>query len=239
MSAAEQSSQNQNSGSSELKKRLGGDLLAFAAGIYMASTSNWDTGNLIWGLWLSSLVVGYCMLGWYLARAFWLEVSQPEASFSFGVPISRWLTRALAVAIMIFFISFFSVHFSGFHFIHSIFVNFFFPIDPSLADEIPTSEDYWLVVEQVWLFVPLALWAERDAFFRKAEPLLKLREGYGEEMMAPYRQVIRLHLLIFFFAFAMWLQLPPWLIYTVVYFVYFFPWKAVKQAMRPTPQLSS
>jgi len=51
------------------------------------------------------------------------------------------------------------------------------------------------------------------------------KSGLGGGMMAPYKNVIRLHLLIFFFAGAHFLKLDSFLVYAVVYAVYFFPWR--------------
>jgi hypothetical protein len=43
--------------------------------------------------------------------------------------------------------------------------------------------------------------------------------------MEPYKNVVRLHLLIFFFAFAHFAHLESFVVYAVVYAVYFFPWR--------------
>lgn len=48
-------------------------------------------------------------------------------------------------------------------------------------------------------------------------------------LMAPYKNVIRLHLLIFFFAFAHFARLDNFLAYAVVSAVYFFPWRLLKR----------
>jgi hypothetical protein len=42
----------------------------------------------------------------------------------------------------------------------------------------------------------------------------------------PYLNVIRMHLLIFFFALCHFLKVDSFMVYAVVYSVYFFPWKA-------------
>ncbi len=44
-------------------------------------------------------------------------------------------------------------------------------------------------------------------------------------MTRPYRNVMRMHLLIFFFAFAHAIELNSFAVYALVYFVYFFPWR--------------
>ena len=40
------------------------DALAFATGLAMAWYFQWQTRDLVWSLWLSSLLVGYAMIVW-------------------------------------------------------------------------------------------------------------------------------------------------------------------------------
>ena len=49
-----------------------------------------------------------------------------------------------------------------------------------------------------------------------------------DAMSRPYVNVIRMHLLIFFFAFCHALKLDNFLVYAVVYSVYFFPWSELR-----------
>ena len=51
----------------------------------------------------------------------------------------------------------------------------------------------------------------------------------NSSMMAPYKNVIRMHLLIFFFAAAHFARLDNFLVYAVVYAAYFFPWRLLKR----------
>ena len=51
---------------------------------------------------------------------------------------------------------------------------------------------------------------------------MKLRDPFTR----PYLNVIRMHLLIFFFGACHVLHLESFLIYAAVYAVYFFPWNA-------------
>jgi len=48
--------------------------------------------------------------------------------------------------------------------------------------------------------------------------------------MVAYTNVIRMHLLIFFFFFAHFARLENFAVYAVVYAVYFFPWRLVRGA---------
>jgi len=59
----------------------------------------------------------------------------------------------------------------------------------------------------------------------KSGGIKKLAAGaFGQ----PYINVIRMHMLIFFFAFADFIHIDSFIVYAVVCLVYFFPWKALK-----------
>jgi hypothetical protein len=56
----------------------------------------------------------------------------------------------------------------------------------------------------------------------------KARQSLGSVLLfRPYLNVVRLHLLIFFFAAAHLVRLDGFAVYAVVYAVYFFPWRLV------------
>ena len=228
------------------------DALAFVAGLGMAWWFHWETRDLVWSLWLSSLVIGYAMIVWSIFGTGWLiawkaarEPAEPQPQASTG--------KAAAVgAIMLggglFLLAFFTVHFGGFHFVHSVFLNSFFPIDPNSTHSFPGWAIYREVFLRYWWFLPAAAIAERAAFRFGPEESAALPDtavtveaitvrkvrlahaGLGGGMMAPYKNVIRLHLLIFFFAAAHFAKLDGFLVYAVVYAVYFFPWRLVRKA---------
>lgn len=192
------------------------DALAFVVGLAIAWFASWDTGDLIWSLWLSSLVVGYAMIVWSIFSRAWGRVGEMAGG--------------------LFLLAFFTVHFGMFHFVHSMFVHQFFPLEGGGRE----GPDYFEVLRRYGIWLPVAFFAERAAFSRppvrvadttsvKAEDIeaRKAREG-GAMMMKPYANVIRLHLLIFFFAFAHFMKLESFLVYAVVYAVYFFPWRLVR-----------
>jgi len=54
----------------------------------------------------------------------------------------------------------------------------------------------------------------------------KMREQkfFHNMMGRPYVNVVRMHLLIFFFAISHFLKMDSFIVYAVVYSVYFFPW---------------
>lgn len=190
------------------------DALGFGGGLALAWFAGWNTTDLIWSLWLSSLVVGYATIVWLLFSR--MRVHQGSGG-----------TMAATVLGGLFLLAFFTVHFGMFHFVHSVFLQFFFPVTPGTAASIQPIF-YGEVVNRYWYFLPLAILAERQAF---RPPPTADKNGRmpkaGAEMMAPYKNVIRLHLLIFFFAAAHFAKLDSFLVYAVVYAVYFFPWRLV------------
>ena len=216
------------------------DALAFLSGLALAWFGGWETKDLVWSLWLSSLMVGYAMIIWNIFGPSSTLLRQARASEA--SPAARSFAGGAAIAGGLFLLAFFTVHFGGFHFVHSVFLNGFFPISTEGSRGFPGPELYGQVFKDYWPFVLVAAVAERQAF-RLDDPTpvtsdisaatavagRKERAGGGDNMMAPYKNVIRLHLLIFFFAFASVAKLESFLVYAVVYAVYFFPWRMLKR----------
>lgn len=219
------------------------DALAFAAGLGVAWWAHWETTDLVWSLWLSSLVVGYATIVWTIsapAREFAVNAAGEREPGTLG---PRLLTGGLMLGGGLFLLAFFTVHFGMFHFVHSVFLNSFFPIFPGRTshDLGPGLATYAEVVRRYWIFLPMAFLAERAAFAKPAPDdgavtaaaiaRRKARSAAGGgAMMAPYKNVVRMHLLIFFFAGASFAHLDSFLVYAVVYAVYFFPWRLLRSA---------
>ncbi len=216
------------------------DAVAFVFGLGLAWWWEWNSTDLVWSLWLSSLVIGYALIVWRL--------SGPWRELVHGIATDRGnRTRALGAKLLIiglmglgtlFGVAFFTVHFGGFHFVHSVFLDAFFPVagDGQAAKGMPEASVYLEVLRRYWWFLPAAFLAERAAF-RTPPPdtavtpqAIARRKAKGDALMAPYKNVIRMHLLIFFFAGAHALHLENFAIYAVVFAVYFFPWRLLRRA---------
>ena len=103
------------------------------------------------------------------------------------------------------------------------------------------------MLRRYWWFLPAAFLVERRGFVAKAPgtgsdttvtaEAIARRKTQGDfapgTMTAPCRNVVRMHLLIFFFAGASVAKLDGFLVYAVVYAGHFFPWRLLK----PTPSL--
>ena len=224
------------------------DALAFGAGLAVAWWAGWETTDLVWSLWLSSLVVGYAMILWsifgpvvFIGR----EVLGDQTATINGREVALGTGGFLIGAL--FLLAFFTFHFGMFHYVHSVFLNAFFPVEADESKSMPGLALYWEVFRRYWIFLPMAFLAERQAFrmpgATPAEPpdtsvtaeaiaARKARNAknvFGGGMMNPYKNVMRMHLLIFFFAAAHFAKLESFIVYAVVYAVYFFPWRLVKR----------
>lgn len=241
------------------------DAIAFVVGLAVAWHWQWRTADLVWSLWLSSLVIGYAIIVWSIlgpgiilvARACrdglpW-DRNSPSGTFLRAFTLASVgkgvLFGGAALVGAIFLLAFFTVHFGGFHFVHSVFLRLFFPIGPLTTTATPDPLFLWEVFQRYGWFLPAAALAERQAFRLEPEKeppddlsvtpeaiaARKARNARRSGMtglMAPYRNVVRLHLLIFFFAAAHFARIENFLVYAVVYAVYFFPWRV----LRRTPQ---
>jgi hypothetical protein len=237
------------------------DALAFAVGLALAWWARWTTTDLVWSLWLSSLVVGYATIVWTIfrpaveiARGGWRDRALvTEMSAQLGV----WPSVAAGLLLVVgglFVLAFFTVHFGMFHYVHSQFLAGFFPIDVGTDGRraMAGMSTYLEVARRYWWFLPSAFLAERGAFLRRSAPPEQDRSvtaaailarkaanasKHGGGIFAPYRNVMRMHVLIFFFAFAHFARLDNFAVYAVVYAVYFFPWRLVRRgaAAEPTP----
>jgi hypothetical protein len=213
------------------------DALALAGGLAMAWWLKWQVRDLVWSLWLSSLLVGYAMIVWKIFGPVLLVERAVAANGA--SPLARTALGGAFLFGGLFLLAFFTVHFGMFHFVHSVFLNVFFPVFDAPARGFPSQSLYLHVLRAYWPFVFVAAVAERGAFLRPAPllvgPLTRTAGGpaakrFGDDFMRPYKNVVRMHLLIFFFAFAHFARLENFFVYAVVYAVYFFPWRLVKRS---------
>ena len=203
------------------------DALAFAGGLAVAWLGGWQTTDLVWSLWLSSLVVGFAMIVWGIFCPALLRFREGNAAAGIWAAIG-------AIPLL----GFFTMHFGVFHAAHAGLLHTFFPLGQDGGGSVVArlGEILW---RYGW-FLPVAALAERKGFRWEAMPpeppatsvkaadiaARKARQAFGTAaLFTPYKNVIRMHLLIFFFAFAHFAKLENFAVYTAVYAGYFFPWR--------------
>jgi hypothetical protein len=235
-------------------KMIGLDLAAFAVGFGAAWMLGWHTTDLVWSLWLSSLTLGYLTILSSIAKGLFLGSA---VVFSDRFPAqSRGKAILIGLAIALFVLGFFSIHFCGFHAVHAGFLFEFFPISgvprQAFAAAFLNPILLWksalhYLMPQYGVFVLAVLIAERRTLFGSIGQLIRARQQLKSDQdvgqllkdsgasahglfARPYLNVVRMHLLIFFFAICQALKVEGFPVYVVVYSVYFFPWSAFRKA---------
>ncbi len=170
-----------------------------------------------------------------------------------GCP-AQWRVPAVLIglAIALFVLMFFSIHFCGFHAVHAGFLSAFFPIGgvprqafgAAFLNPILLWKDaFHYLVPKYGVFLLPVLIAERRALFGSISGLTRARKQFDPArdlgqllkdsgasahglFSRPYLNIVRMHGLIFFFAICHVLKFDGFPVYFVVYCVYFFPWSA-------------
>ena len=188
------------------------DLLAFAVTLVSAILLKWKTKDIVWGLWACSLCVGYAYI---------------VVGITASVYHAKDMPRVIVAGGGLFLLGFFTFHFGMFHYVHSVFLNMFFPLAeggksfPNIFATLSAAlGSYWLLV--------LATFVSRYSDF----PFSGLEFGKKKDLFKkPYANVIRMHLLIFIFAGLHAAGLADLGIYPVLLF-YFVPWGKLRREFR-------
>jgi hypothetical protein len=199
-------------------------LVSFLITLLLASAQDWKVTDLVWSLWITSLVLGYSylitgILSSTLRGA--VAAQGPAAKFLQAFPLqgdARWI---LAILGGLFMLVFFSVHFLMFHFIHSIFLNLFFPIYSS-SDAFPNMLGViGFCLTHYWPIILLSAVTSIPAF-------LQVTQATDTNFLSmPYRNVVRMHISILVFAGLSFLRVGNLLLYYLL-ILYFFPFGALK-----------
>lgn len=236
------------------------NILAFGIGLGAAWFLDWNTTDLVWSLWLGSLVLGYLTLLSAILGGAWAMMHIP--GFGNNGPRRQMPTVVAGIGMGLFLLGFFSLHFCGFHAGHSVFLRQFFPVEGMpqegfgaafMNPPLLWSLAFKHLVRPYGIFLLPALIVERKHVFGPfiqavhminnretgdgsgADPKIRAQNFFGNAMGRPYINVVRMHILIFFFALCHFLKINHFAVYAVVYFVYFFPWREVKNSWRQVP----
>ena len=242
--------------------RVWPDLIAFAIGLGIAYGFHWKTADLVWSLWLGSLTLGYLTILSAIAAGVYIGL---KIIFHAEFPRQLRLVALLAgSAFALFMLGFFSFHFCAFHAGHAEFLKSFFPLkglqDNVFGDCFLNPFRLWsaalryvaplygaflipaIIAERANVFSALAdAWRAVHEDERKSHWLdwfsstPARRTALKEPFLRPYLNVIRMHFLIFFFAFCHAFHIESFLVFAVVYAFYFFPWSAVLQEVPDGP----
>ena len=184
------------------KKDMAFDVLAFLVTVVCVAVFHWQARDVIWGLWSSSLCVGYAFIVTAIVWTAYHAKGRERLRYAGG-----------GVVLLVFF----TIHFGMFHFGHAVFLNAFFPLLAEQDDFLNFAilraalRSYWPLV--------LTSFVSRFQSLRSSGFDLKSKSTF----MKPYANVIRMHVLIFVFAGLAAAKLSQLAIYPVLA-LYFFPW---------------
>jgi len=187
------------------------DLFAFAGTVACATIFRWEARDVIWGLWISSLTVGYATIVSNIVR---------------GVRGVLGGYKVLAVFGGLGALAFFTFHFGMFHLVHAVFLSGFFPLAESGDGPFNFPSTIATSASAFWPLI-VASFVSRLSDIFPGSPAPSGKDSFA----APYANVIRMHLLIFVFAGLHMADLSRLAILPVLA-AYFFPWKAVLGRMR-------
>ena len=210
------------------------DLVAFLATAVASFVLRWNLADLVWGLWLSSLLIGYALIVYGILAAVWrplpagtpLPDGKPDLTMALG-QLPSGVGTAIRLFGAVFMLAFFTVHFGGFHLVHGIFLGVFFPLQPGEPPFESVLSNAGHALAGSWPLVVTSAVSMRDAF-------AEARREFKAQ--TPYLNVIRMHFLIFVFAGASIAKLDSRWLYIVVLFFYFFPFKVLKASSRGVEQ---
>lgn len=228
------------------------DFVAFVFGLSVAWFADWQTGDLIWSLWLSSLSVGYLTMlltlaaGGVLSYYIITHEEYPKRYRAHGILVATLLCGLL--------FWFFCFHFGAFHAGHASFLTTLYPIEGLTSKPFGSAFNDPLALWAIALehimphygifIIPMAI-SERRHLARplknafavlrnrtlNSESFLRAdtKPQFGDPFFRPYINVVRMHVLIFVLAIGSQLNIDNFALYALVYFVYFFPWSVFKK----------
>jgi hypothetical protein len=239
------------------------DLVAFLVGLAIVWVRGWSTTDLIWSLWLSSLVVGYALIVWAVLQPAlellglgWRHRAEVEASPAWRNPMQRSLFLGIALIGAAMYLAFFTFHFGGFHFIQSQFLLSSYPLgfEYHEMNRATLAE----VVRRYWPALPSAFLARRYAFTHRMLGGMRRSDERGavpagtsastrsrwDEMAesrvtGPYLQVMRMHVVIIAFGAVHAAQRESFAVFAVIYALYFFPWRLLRRRRVADTTISS
>ena len=202
-------------------------LAAFAVTLLAALIGRWQATDIVWGMWVSSLVTGYAMILVMIGA----DVLRGRNPAERGDQAATLTGRSLGA---LFTVAFFSFHFLFFHAGHAMFTQQFFPLAGVEAGGHEMLGNFLavtpLALSGYWPVVLAAFAASGDAFRRA------LAGNTLNSMALPYRAVVKNHVMIFIVAGLTMAGLQGWLLYSL-FLWYFVPdafWRLLLAKARAT-----
>ena len=183
-------------------------IVAFAATVVIAWLMRWGAGDLMWGVWASSVTYGY-------AYGVVLIVANPEEA---DAGDGSHVGTVLGI------VAFFTFIFLLFHYWQGIVLNMVFPITPLegwalLLYPFTAISWYWGVIVTTFY----SRWHELKAVTRPSDD--------PHRLLLPFKNIVRMQILVFVFLFLASVGLIRFAVYPVLVF-YFFPFPIIGEKLK-------
>ncbi|MAT45229.1 MAG: hypothetical protein CL609_23115 [Anaerolineaceae bacterium] len=197
-------------------------IISFLVTLLLAEFQQWQITDLVWSLWISSLTLGYAyLITGITASIMHGSVNMPTKGGGSTIISRDQVPMVLVIGSAIFMMVFFTIHFGLFHFVHSVFLNLFFPLTgdgfafPNFFSVIRFS------LTNYWSIILLSAVTQLPNFMQL------IRQPGKDFMTMPYKNVVKMHLSIFVFAGLSMANISGITLYYLL-IVYFFPFGAIK-----------
>lgn len=197
-------------------------IISFLVTLLLAEFQQWQITDLVWSLWISSLTLGYAyLITGILASVVSGSVNMPTKNSGSATITKDQMPMVLVIGSAIFLIAFFTIHFGLFHFVHSVFLNLFFPLTGDVSGFPNFFGFIWISFTNYWSIILLSALTQLPNF-------MQLINQPGRDFMTmPYKNVVKMHLSIFVFAGLSMANINGITLYYLL-IVYFFPFGAIK-----------
>lgn len=199
-------------------------LFSFLVTLLLATTQKWQVVDLVWSLWISSLTLGYAyLLTGIAAKAIHSGMGAEPDGFEKalrGLAPSNGVRWGVSIGAALVLVAFFTIHFGMFHFVHSVFLNLFFPLAEETNGFPNVFKFISICIINYWPVVLLSALSQLPNFLRVAET------EHERLLTLPYSNVVKMHISIFVFAGLSALRVDSAvMIYLLI--LYFFPFGAL------------
>jgi len=208
-------------------------LFSFIVIFVLARVENWTAGNMVWSLWITSLITGFCYLfAGLVSNSIGSGILSEDSLVNrlFQDSIHSGIKYGLLIIGILFQLVFFTVHFGLFHFVYSIFLSQFFPIMDRSFERFP---DFLFFVntslKAYWPVILFTLFAS----IRKFQRILSQNEV--DFTKRAYVNVVKIHISIFLFAGVSATGIKEWM-FLLIFVIYFFPFSAVFEFLKNLKQ---
>lgn len=195
-------------------------LAALLLTVLVAIVEDWQAVDIVWSMWVSSLVSGYAMI----LVAIGAGMRRDSAASPGQSPPRPW---PALLGGSLFLLAFFSGHFLMFHYVHAAITHGFFPLPGIPEDGQPALPELVHVALGAYWPVVLASLVVRADGFRAATT-----GDTRKAMTLPYAYVVKNHVMIFIVAGLDAVGLRAYVLYALFAW-YFFPFELLRRSRSP------